>query len=232
MEKLRLEFFREKEIIKHSVEESIRGGERAQKLDNERRIAELENKPRAEIKDKQQQILAAQGELEACQEELSSTRKRLREMENRVSQLEEEKNELNQHYSSLIQVHNQMLQFDIQKNEKTLHNERNSFLLTESDISVARITNNNPTYSSSKKLRDLSIGNSSLFSGVYDKKVELKSKDTTLVTIPVRLDYGSAKAAVENYLFKSVREYKLKGSLSSGAFTVPIDDSGKIEIKK
>ncbi len=79
---------------------------------------------------------------------------------------------------------------------------------------------------------DLSIGNSSLFSGVYDKKVELKSKDTTLVTIPVRLDYSSAKAAVENYLFKSVREYKLKGSLSSGAFTVPIDDSGKIEIKK
>ncbi|MBL7556900.1 MAG: LEA type 2 family protein [Bdellovibrionaceae bacterium] len=79
---------------------------------------------------------------------------------------------------------------------------------------------------------DLSIGDSSLFSGVYDKKVELKSKDTTLVMIPVRLDYASAKAAVENYLFKSIRDYKLKGSLSSGSFTVPFDDSGKIEIKK
>ncbi|OYZ23739.1 MAG: hypothetical protein B7Y39_03895 [Bdellovibrio sp. 28-41-41] len=60
----------------------------------------------------------------------------------------------------------------------------------------------------------------------------MKSKDVTDVMIPVKLDYKSARAAVENYLFKSVREYKLKGSLSSGPFTVPIEDSGKIEMKK
>tara|TARA_B110001454_G_C12723072_1_gene435703 strand:+ start:14731 stop:15192 length:462 start_codon:yes stop_codon:yes gene_type:complete len=76
---------------------------------------------------------------------------------------------------------------------------------------------------------DLAIGDSSLFSGVYDKKVELKSNDMTHVMIPVKLDYKSARAAVENYLFKSIRDYKLKGSLSSGAFTVPIEGSGKIE---
>jgi LEA14-like dessication related protein len=79
---------------------------------------------------------------------------------------------------------------------------------------------------------DLAIGDSSLFSGVYNKKVELKSKEITDLVIPVRLDYKSARAAVENYLFKSVRDYKLKGSLSSGGFTVPIEDSGKIEFKK
>lgn len=96
-----------------------------------------------------------------------------------------------------------------------------------------KINNPNATPLNIDKFKyDLSIGDSSLFSGVYDKKVELKSKDITNVMIPVRLDYGSAKGAVENYLFKSIREYKLKGSLSSGAFTVPIDDSGKIEIKK
>lgn len=102
------------------------------------------------------------------------------------------------------------------------------------DLEVNLAVNNpNSTSLNIDKFKyDLSIGDSSLFSGVYDKKVELKSKDTTLVIVPVRLDYGLAKAAVENYLFKSVREYKLKGSLSSGIFTVPIEDSGKIEIKK
>ncbi len=96
-----------------------------------------------------------------------------------------------------------------------------------------KINNPNSTPLSIDKFKyDLAIGDSSLFSGVYDKKVELKSKDVTDVMIPVKLDYKSARAAVENYLFKSVREYKLKGSLSSGPFTVPIEDSGKIEMKK
>lgn len=99
------------------------------------------------------------------------------------------------------------------------------------DLNVnLKIDNPNSTPLNIDKFKyDLSIGNSSLFSGVYDKKVELKSKDITDVTIPIQLDFQSARSAVENYLFKSIREYKFKGSLSSGAFTVPIEDSGKIE---
>ncbi len=77
----------------------------------------------------------------------------------------------------------------------------------------------------------LSIGNATVFDGVYDKRIEIKAKDISAVTIPVSVDYNSAKAAIENYLFKSIREYKFKGSLTSGAFTVPIEDSGKIEVK-
>lgn len=77
----------------------------------------------------------------------------------------------------------------------------------------------------------LSIGDASVFNGTYDKKIEIKPKDVSRVTIPVNVDYNSAKAAIENYIFKSIREYKFKGSLTSGVFTVPIDDSGKIEIK-
>lgn len=96
-----------------------------------------------------------------------------------------------------------------------------------------QINNPNSTPLNIDKFKyDLSIGDSSLVSGVYDKKVELKSKGITDVMIPVKLGFKSASAAVENYLFKSVREYKLKGSLSSGAFTVPIEASGKLEIKK
>jgi hypothetical protein len=158
-ERMQTEFLREKDNIKQNVEENLKGGEKVLRLEYERKIAELEKKHREEVKDKQKQIIAAQGELEVCQEELSVLRKNLRESENRVSQLEDEKNDLNQHYSALLQVHNQMLQFDIQKNEKTLHNERNSFLLTESDISVAKIPNHHYLYSSSKKARDLSLGN-------------------------------------------------------------------------
>lgn len=99
------------------------------------------------------------------------------------------------------------------------------------EVNLAVKNPNSTSLNIDKFKYDLSVGDSSLFSGVYDKKVELKSKDTTKVMIPVRLDYNSAKTAVENYLFKSARKYRLKGSLSSGSFTVPIDDSGTIEIK-
>jgi hypothetical protein len=35
--------------------------------------------------------------------------------------LEDEKNSLSMSYNNLLSLHNQMLQFDIQKNEKSLH---------------------------------------------------------------------------------------------------------------
>ncbi len=76
---------------------------------------------------------------------------------------------------------------------------------------------------------DFAIGDSSLFSGVFDKKVDLKANETSLVTIPVLLNYQDSKAAIENYVFKATRDYKLKGELTSGLLTVPFHDEGKLK---
>lgn len=95
------------------------------------------------------------------------------------------------------------------------------------------VINPNPTpLTIDKFVYDLSIGDSSFFSGTFTKPVELKATETSLVTIPVRLDFETSRKAVENYLFKSVRIYKFKGTVTSGLFSVPINDEGKIEIKK
>lgn len=75
---------------------------------------------------------------------------------------------------------------------------------------------------------DLSIGDSSLFKGVFNKSIELKAKETSIVTIPIHLNYENSKTAVENYLFKAVRNYKFTGEVTSGLITIPIKDEGKI----
>ncbi len=76
---------------------------------------------------------------------------------------------------------------------------------------------------------DFAIGDSSLFSGLFDKKVDLKANETSLVTIPVLLNYQDSKTAIENYVFKAARDYKLTGELTSGFLTVPIHDEGKLK---
>lgn len=79
---------------------------------------------------------------------------------------------------------------------------------------------------------NFSIGPDSLFSGLFNTPVNLKAGEKTIVTIPVKLNYENSKTAVENYLFKSVRTYKLTGMVTSGVISVPIEDEGKIEIKR
>lgn len=79
---------------------------------------------------------------------------------------------------------------------------------------------------------DLSIGDSSLINGLFKKSVDLKGKQTSLISVPVHLSYENSKTAVENYLFKSIRTYKLTGFLTSGLITVPLTDEGKIEFKR
>lgn len=100
------------------------------------------------------------------------------------------------------------------------------------DVNLQVMNPNGTSLTIDKFVYNLSIGDSSLFNGVFNTPVELKAKDTTLVTIPIKLDYDNSKTAVENYVFRAVRNYKLKGSITSGLLTVPLDDEGKIEIKK
>ena len=76
---------------------------------------------------------------------------------------------------------------------------------------------------------DLAIGDSSLFSGLYDKKVELKPNQISNVSIPVILNYQDSKSAIENYVFKAARDYKLTGEVKSGLLTVPIQNEGKLK---
>jgi LEA14-like dessication related protein len=96
-----------------------------------------------------------------------------------------------------------------------------------------KVDNPNPNPVRIDKLKyNLSIGDSSLINGVFDKFIELKANDISTVTIPVKLDYTSAKSAVENYVFKSIDTYKFNGEITSGVLTVPVNDSGKIVVKK
>ncbi|MBL7544267.1 MAG: LEA type 2 family protein [Bdellovibrionaceae bacterium] len=96
-----------------------------------------------------------------------------------------------------------------------------------------KVDNPNSTPVQIDKIKyNFSIGESSLFSGIFDKTVELKAKNITFVTIPIKLNYESAKVAVENYIFKSIKEYKFNAQLTSGILTIPINSTGNIEGKK
>ncbi len=79
---------------------------------------------------------------------------------------------------------------------------------------------------------NMAIGNSTLFDGLFNTPVELKAGQKSLVSIPVKLTYENSKTAVQNYLFKSERNYKLTGMITSGVISVPIKEEGKIEIKR
>lgn len=100
------------------------------------------------------------------------------------------------------------------------------------DVNVSVFNPNSTELTVDKIKYNLSIGDSSLFAGDFAQPMKLKPNDTSQVTIPIHLNYQTSRAAIENYIFKSAKTYTFKADLTSGIFTIPIEDKGQLEIKK
>lgn len=75
----------------------------------------------------------------------------------------------------------------------------------------------------------LDINSKTVTSGTMKEKVVVKAKETTMVTLPIRVSYKDILSSALMLLQKDGMPYRVKGSAEIGPFTVPFDDDGNLK---
>ncbi|MEA9356116.1 LEA type 2 family protein [Bacteriovorax sp. PP10] len=74
----------------------------------------------------------------------------------------------------------------------------------------------------------LDINDKTVTSGTMKEKVLVKGKETTMVSVPLRVLYKDIFSSVLMLLQKDGVPYLVKGSVEVGPFTIPFDDKGNL----
>jgi LEA14-like dessication related protein len=74
----------------------------------------------------------------------------------------------------------------------------------------------------------LDINDKTVTSGTMKEKVLVKGKETTMVSVPLRVNYKDIFSSVLMLLQKEGVPYLVKGSVEVGPFTIPFDDKGNL----
>ncbi len=75
----------------------------------------------------------------------------------------------------------------------------------------------------------LDINSKTVTTGALKEKVLVKGKDTTMVKIPLRVEYIDILSSALMFLKKDGVPYLVKGSIQVGPFTIPFDDKGNLK---
>lgn len=74
----------------------------------------------------------------------------------------------------------------------------------------------------------LDINDKTVTSGTMKEKVLVKGKETTMVSVPLRVNYKDILSSAFMLLQKEGVPYLVKGSVEIGPFTIPFDDKGNL----
>lgn len=75
----------------------------------------------------------------------------------------------------------------------------------------------------------LDINDKTVTSGTMKEKVIVKGKETTMVSVPLRILYKDIISSAFMLLQKEGVPYLVKGSVEVGPFTIPFDDKGNLK---
>ena len=75
----------------------------------------------------------------------------------------------------------------------------------------------------------LDINDKTVTSGTMKEKVIVKGKETTMVSVPLRILYKDILSSAFMLLQKEGVPYLVKGSVEVGPFTIPFDDKGNLK---
>lgn len=75
----------------------------------------------------------------------------------------------------------------------------------------------------------LDLNSKTVTSGTLKEKVLVKGKETTMVTVPLRVNYKDILSSALMLLQKDGVPYLVKGSVQLGPFTIPFDDQGNLK---
>lgn len=94
---------------------------------------------------------------------------------------------------------------------------------------VLSVKNPNKINFDVKNLRyALDINDKTVTSGTMKEKVIVKGKETTMVSVPIRVLYKDILSSALMLLQKEGVPYMVKGSVEVGPFTIPFDDKGNL----
>lgn len=75
----------------------------------------------------------------------------------------------------------------------------------------------------------LDINSKTVTSGTMKEKVIVKGKETTYVSVPIRILYKDIFSSALMFLKQDGLPYKVKGSVEVGPFTIPFEDNGNLK---
>ena len=75
----------------------------------------------------------------------------------------------------------------------------------------------------------LDINSKRITSGTMKEKVIVKAKQTTTVSVPIRVEYKDIVSSAFKILKKEDLPYKINGSAEIGPFTIPFNDTGDLK---
>lgn len=75
----------------------------------------------------------------------------------------------------------------------------------------------------------LDINDKTVTTGTMKEKVLVKGKETTMVSVPLRVLYKDILSSAFMLLQKKGVPYLVKGSVEIGPFTIPFDDKGNLK---
>ncbi len=95
---------------------------------------------------------------------------------------------------------------------------------------VLKVANPNNIDFDVKNLKyQLDINSKTITSGTMKDKVVVKKKETTVVTLPIRISYKDIISSALMLLDSQGMPYRVKGSTEIGPFTIPFDDNGTLK---
>lgn len=75
----------------------------------------------------------------------------------------------------------------------------------------------------------LDVNDKTITSGTMKEKVIVKAKQTTTVTLPIKISYKDIIGSALLLLDSKGMPYRVKGSTEIGPFTIPFDDDGTLK---
>ena len=78
----------------------------------------------------------------------------------------------------------------------------------------------------------LEIKGKPLTSSTIDKPVEVPSKGSAVIEIPVPVKFADLFSSVLDFLQSGSTEYRVSGEAKIGSFSIPFDQKGELKLKK
>lgn len=75
----------------------------------------------------------------------------------------------------------------------------------------------------------LDVDSKTITSGTFKEKVLVKKKETTMVSVPLRILYKDILSSALLFLKQDGMPYRVQGSVEVGPFTIPFDDTGTLK---
>lgn len=109
-----------------------------------------------------------------------------------------------------------------------IHITKLSALSADLEIVLSVKNPNNMNFDVKNLRYALDINDKTVTSGTRKEKVLVKGKETTMVSVPIRVQYKDIFSSVLMLLQKEGVPYMVKGSVEVGPFTIPFDDKGNL----